>query len=468
MIDSVRTRLVLVNVLVLAVLQGLFVILMYKTLSWSLISQQDAILKSFVESTAAEVTMQTRENGGALPAAEQIWIGQRRSSTNYALYDADGDLVAEKTTDNSRMSPLPADWRQMTQQDRYYTLQLNGTAEKGVRRLVARRLASGAILVISRPLDPLLAQLRVVTSFLSVAVPVMLVLSGLGGWFVTRHSLAPVAIMSEEARRISADNVAERLAVSNPRDELGQLATTLNGLLDRLGNALSHQREFMAEAAHQLRTPLSVARTTTQVTLGQPSRAEAEYRDAMTLIEAQMRHLSRIVDDMFRLARADAGFHGLNPQALYLNELVAEAAQAAGVLAAKKNIDVHAANAPDVPFRGDEELLRQMTLNLLENAIKYTPRGGTVEIALRPGAGEWVVEVADDGPPIPEPYREKIFERFFRVPQSGQDAEPAADGAGLGLPIARWIAESHGGSLVLAQDSARGNTFRVTLPENKS
>ena len=456
MIDKVRTRLVLVNVLVLAVLQGLFAILMYKTLSWSLISQQDAILKSFIEPNAGEVAAQIAENGGALPAADLIWAGKRYNVTNFALYDANGQLVADRPEGTARLSPLPADWRRMTGEDRYYTA--NVTPEKGVRRLAARRVTSGAIVVISRPLDPLLAQLRVVTSFLSVAVPVMLVLSGIGGWFVTRHSLRPVAVMSEEARRISADNVAERLAVSNPRDELGQLATTLNGLLDRLGNALAHQREFMTEAAHQLRTPLSVVRTTTQVTLGQPSRAEAEYRDAMTLIEAQMRHLSRIVDDMFRLARADAGFHGLNPQALYLNELVAEAAQAAGVLAAEKNIDLHAANAPDVPFRGDEELLRQMILNLLENAVKYAPRGGTVEIALRPGPGEWVVEVADDGPPIPEPYREKIFERFFRAPDA------ATGGAGLGLPIARWIAESHGGRLILATDAERGNVFRVTLP----
>ena len=461
MIDSVRTRLVLVNVVVLAILQGVFVLVMYKTLSWSLIAQQDSLLKSFIESTATEVSLRTMQNDGALPAAEQIWIGKRYNATNYALYDSDGQLVAEKPAGTAWMTPLPADWRQLAKSDRYYTLQPNAIPDKGVRRLVARRLTdSGAIVVISRALDPLLAQLRVVTSYLTVAVPIVLLLSAAGGWFVTRHSLAPVAVMSEEARRISADNMAERLAVSNPRDELGQLAGTLNGLLDRLGNALSHQREFMTEAAHQLRTPLSVVRTTTAVTLGQPSRSEAEYRDAMTLIEAQMRHLSRIVEDMFRLARADAGFHGLNVQSLYLNELVQEAVQAAGVLATEKNIDLHAANAPDVPFKGDEELLRQMILNLLENAIKYAPRGGTVEVALHPGEDQLVIEVADDGPAIPEAIREKIFERFFRGPHDGQDDE----GAGLGLPIARWIAESHGGGLILAPGAARGNVFRVTLP----
>src|SRR5262249_28390613 len=153
-------------------------------------------------------------------------------------------------------------------------------------------------------------------------IPVALVMAGLGGWFLARRSLQPVTAMSVRAQRIGAENLDERLPIGNPRDELGRLAAAFNDLLARLGNSFSQQGQFMADASHELRTPLSVIRTASAVTLEREDREKSEYREALDIIEHQARRLSRIVDDMFVLARADAGHPSLQVTNFYLDELV--------------------------------------------------------------------------------------------------------------------------------------------------
>ena len=197
--------------------------------------------------------------------------------------------------------------------------------------------------------------------------------------------------MSEQARRISAENLEERLPVANARDELGRLAVVFNELLARVNAAFAQQRQFMADASHELRTPVSVAQTAAGVTLEQPQRAEAEYRDALQVINDQTRRLSRIVEDMFTLARADAGRLPLRLSRFYLDELLAETARAATVLAAPQGINVDLPLIAETPFEGDEDLLRQMLLNLLDNAIKHTPAGGTVRLSLAQQAADYLI-----------------------------------------------------------------------------
>jgi signal transduction histidine kinase len=238
------------------------------------------------------------------------------------------------------------------------------------------------------------------------------------------------------------------------------LGEAFNALLGRLERALAQQRQFMADASHELRTPVSVSRTAAEVGLARAGRSEAEYRDSLRVVGEQMRRLSRLVEDMFTLARADVAPPPLEPRPLYLDELVEGCVADARVVGEAKGVELRSSVPTDVETRGDERRLRQMLMNLLDNAIRHTPGGGAVRVELAARPGELQISVSDDGPGIPEAEGERIFERFVRL----DAARRASDGAGLGLPIARMIAEEHGGALVLARSDASGSTFLVRLP----
>jgi len=287
-----------------------------------------------------------------------------------------------------------------------------------------------------------------------------LLLAAGGGWWIARGALRPVAVLAAQAQAISARTPGERLSPPNPRDELGALARSFNDLLGRLEAVLSQQRQFMADASHELRTPVSVARTALEVTLGKPERSEGEYRESLGIVAGQMRRLTRIVDDMLTLARADADELPLVPRPLYLDELVADCVKSARLLADAKGVAVEWRGSEDVDARADETRLRQALMNLLDNAIRHTPAGSRVSVAVERRPDALSVAVTDGGPGIPLADSERVFQRFVRLNPARRDGE----GAGLGLPIARTIVEAHGGSLVLERSDPSGSTFVVRLP----
>jgi len=235
------------------------------------------------------------------------------------------------------------------------------------------------------------------------------------------------------------------------------LTVAFNGVLDRLSASVGVQRRFMTDASHELRTPVSVARTAAQVTLAAPSRSEAEYREALGIVASQTERLTRVVDDMFLLALADVDGRALARHYLYFDEVVAECVQAATVLAAERGMTIALETPEGVQMRGDDELLRRMVMNLLDNAVRYSPDGSAIVVTVDVTPGQVTLTVEDTGAGIPETKRDRVFERFVRL----ETARPTS-GGGLGLPIARWIAEQHGGSLWL-ESSDRGSRFVATL-----
>jgi heavy metal sensor kinase len=313
---------------------------------------------------------------------------------------------------------------------------------------------------VAEPLASLAAERAVLLRTLLVGIPLALGLAAAGGWWIARRALRPVSLMVEQAREITERSSGFRLLVPHPEDELGVLARAFNELLERLDGALRAQRRFMADASHELRTPVSVVRTAAEVTLERETRAEPEYREALGVVAEHARRLGRMVDDMLTLARADANGMQVELADLYLDELLAECVRDAAVLARERGVQVLCANAPERPFRGDERLLRQMLMNLLDNAISHTPRDGRVEACLSADEGVVEIAVSDGGPGVPPEDRERIFERFVRV----DAARSRAGGAGLGLPIARCIAEAHWGTLSLARSGPEGSTFIARLP----
>lgn len=298
-------------------------------------------------------------------------------------------------------------------------------------------------------------------------VPLLVALAALGGWLLARRALEPVAAMAEQARRMGADRLTERLAVSNPNDELGALAATFNELLDRIASSVERMRSFVADALHELRTPVAVMRSGAAVALTPPVTLD-EATETLEVVRDQTERLSRLVDDMFLLARADAGDPGmLRREAVPIADLAASCARAAESLGHASGVEVVFSSTAkvDVVCLGDRARLEQMLMNLLANAVRYAGRGGRVGVRAgvveRKGNMLATVTVTDTGPGIPESHREAVFERFVRIDRA---RARETGGSGLGLPIARWIAESHGGSLDLEDAPGSGCAFTVRLP----
>ena len=305
--------------------------------------------------------------------------------------------------------------------------------------------------------------LRAVAIAYLTAIPAVILLAAGGGYLLARRALDPVGEMGRRARAIEARNLHERLPVEDPHDELGGLATVFNDLLRRLEGAFLQQRRLVADASHELRTPVAVVRAEADVALSQPLRPAAEYRESLQVIADAGRRLSRIVDDLFLLARADGGPAPMRREPLYLDELVEETVHVLRALAARRDVRIDVAPPPELPVQGDPELLGRLLINLLENAVKYSPAGSVVSVRMERADGAAVLTVSDEGPGIPAEAQARVFERFFRAdPAPG--GGPAPGGAGLGLAIARWVAEAHGGALDLVRSSPAGSEFRVTLP----
>ncbi|MCC7195301.1 MAG: HAMP domain-containing histidine kinase [Gemmatimonadaceae bacterium] len=293
-------------------------------------------------------------------------------------------------------------------------------------------------------------------------LPLLLVVAALGGYWLAGKSLAPVAAMSAQAAAIGAGTLHERLPVRRPTDELGRLATILNGLLARLEQAFLAQHRLVAEASHELRTPVAVISGESEHALSRPDRPASELRDSLAVIRAESLRLRSAIDDLFFLARADAGERRLHMEPVRLGELASACARAARQRAPERAITL--AGAPDggIAVNGDAELLRRVLDNLVNNAIAYSRPGGPITV--RPGGNaivQWV-DIVDSGPGVPEDQRERVFDRFFRGDEARALSE--SNGAGLGLAIARWVARSHGGDVTIRDEPGGQFAFRLSIP----
>jgi two-component system, OmpR family, sensor kinase len=402
MFDSVRARLTLWYVAVLALVLLAFSISVYAAVTAILYDSLDTELVETIDKTTLSlvhrIDVEKQEERTAATSVLDEHIAPRQTA---AIFDANGNLVAEVTEEGTGHASLPSMGLVPAKGTELYTLPTTTQRDSVAQHRIAvgriHTANKSYILVISQPLDVVQRQLRLLRLILILVVVVTLALAGFGGWFLAQRSLAPVVQMTERARRITAENLDQRLPVSNPHDELGQLAATFNELLTRLDDAFEQQHRFMADASHELRTPLSVMRTATGVTLEQKSRSNGEYREALSIVDEQARRLTHIVEDMFMLARADGGRRVLQLSELYLDKLLCETARAAEVLATRKGITIEVGKFEQVPYRGDESLLRQMVLNLLDNAIKNTSTGGVVSITLERRPTTYAIVVSDTG-----------------------------------------------------------------------
>jgi heavy metal sensor kinase len=287
----------------------------------------------------------------------------------------------------------------------------------------------------------------------------------IAAWYVGR-SLSPIVDLSRHATTLIArlsssphQDFEASLPIVNPNDELGILAANFNALFDRLAAVVRQLRQFVSDAAHELRTPLSVVRGETQFLLSQPRSAE-EYQTTLRTIDGELTVMVRMIEGLFTLSMADAGQLQLGKEDLYLNEVIEEACGLAAPVARKKGLRVEFAQSPELRFSGDQVLLRQLFLILLENAIKYSPPDTTIGIRLTIVGGHPVVAVQDEGSGISSEDLPHIFERFYRAaPQSSDETRSG----GLGLAIADAIMRAHGGTIHCQSELGKGSTFFLSF-----
>jgi len=304
-------------------------------------------------------------------------------------------------------------------------------------------------------------RLRELLLLMLLGLPLGVAAAGLGGYSLARRALAPVDRMAERARLITAERLQDRLPVDNPNDELGRLATVFNETLTRLESSFEQMRRFTADASHELRTPLTAMRSVGEVGL-RGKRDEAAYREIIGSMLEEVDRLSDLVDRLLTMSRADNGQLTLSREPVDLGELVEEVVGQLDVLAEEKQQSLSVEKSGALSWTGDRLVLRQALLNLVDNAIKYTPAGGRITIRAHQSADGVTVEVIDTGPGIPSDLQPRIFDRFYRV-----DASRSREngGTGLGLSIAKWAVEASGGRLTLETAGGAGSRFRITLPE---
>jgi heavy metal sensor kinase len=292
-------------------------------------------------------------------------------------------------------------------------------------------------------------------------VPLLVVFASLLGYWLSGRSLAPVTRIIETAERIGVQNLSRRLEVPRARDELRRLTETLNAMLQRIETSFKRITQFTADASHDLRTPVSLIRTTAEVTLRR-TRTEEQYSEALEKILRTSVETTTLLDNLLTLARADAGTTGMELHLVDLDSHVKKAQERAVLLAAGKPLSI-TLRTPGTPVwvRADAIAIDRLLLILLDNAIKYTPEGGSCEIELAAGLGQAQIMVKDSGIGIPEGELDLIFERCYRTDRA---RSRETGGAGLGLAIARWITEMHGGTIAAESRIGAGSVFRVSLP----
>jgi signal transduction histidine kinase len=402
---SMQERLIGWYAAALLVALGLCGLGLYTAVTRLELSQVDQDLQRAASTTAFSMHAEELEGLSLRDAAKDTGGELRIAGIAVAIYDDRGALLAAQWENLGPSAILGHGFREGIS-----TIRVRAADWRGL--VTRHQFKDGTYFVLSAfPLEEIGRHTALIRSAFLAIVPFTLALALGGGWLLARAALRPV---------------------------------------------LDAQRQFMADASHELRTPVSVIRSAADITLSRQNRTSEEYNEAMVVVGTQARRLTRLVEDLFLLARADVKQRPLTQARFYLDDVINECARAAEILSAAGGVRFDITSDHDVEVFGDEDLVRRMLMNLFDNAARHSPAAGIVTVTLTREIHDVRISVSDNGPGVPSESRERIFHRFVRL-------EGTAGGAGLGLPIARWIAEAHRGTLTIA-DSSAGSTFVVRLP----
>jgi heavy metal sensor kinase len=433
-----------------------FAHLQYVAIDGSL-STQARSLRSVLEDAPGRATV---HGGDALPdrTAEGIAVGA-------ILLDSRGTVL-----DRAGAAPMPlavrgaVDTVLRTGKPVTATISDNGQPVRVLAQSVDLGHGSRGALLVTRPIQELMAMLLLLGLLLSAIVGVLTAVVSVLGYKLAGRALGPVRIIATTARELSEHDLHRRISLDLPPDELGELAATFNGMLERLDAAFTALRQFTADAAHELRAPLGLLRAELEVSLSR-ARTPDEYQATQRIALAEVERLGTLAEQLLVLARADAG--ALQPafDEVDVGDLIEETVERWKPLAHARQIEIAVDIVDEGTAAADWLLLRRLIDNLLDNAVRHTPCGGKVEISVTRSAESWVIAVSDNGPGIAENLRPILFERFTR----GDAARGRqTGGAGLGLALCRAIAEAHGGTISLEENRRAGARFLVQIPRSAS
>jgi len=438
-----------------------FGLVLYYSISSGLHRSIDVALEAEAESVLSSVDFQ----------GEQVDLGQVGLDFDTAglfiqISDTSGSILARSSNLGSLKIPLgDALLKQVTGQSDAGLFKTITTTKGGNLRLFTRfshgdaDTAKSFVVQVATSLGPLERALLHLRFWLFIIAPVLLFVFGLGSFLLSRRLLHPLKQMAQTAERISDYHLSERLPVVNPDDEIGQVAHTLNRMFDRVGESFQSQRRFVADASHELRTPIAVLQTKLEVTLRR-LRTCTEYRDVIQMSLDHAQRLSMLVDQLSFLARSDAGSWRAEMGPVRVDKICLEQVREFKAQADTMCITLQVECAQPVIVLGEPELLRRLLINLLENAMKYTPKGGTVRLGLKRDGAKARLVVSDTGMGIPPDDLPHVFDRFYRVDRARSRRIP---GTGLGLSLVEEIARMHGGSVTVESVVSQGTTFTVSL-----
>ena len=460
---SLRVKLTTYYIAILAVLLVLLGVAIYTILSRSLLTIIDDSLSFQATTIERRIASGTGEFVPEDHAHRNLQLAI--SLHLIQLIDASGQVTDEMT-----LKPeyhLPVDISALQQIPVSETIHRTHVLPSGEPLRIATRRSVDSegdsyFIRIGGSLEALLTARQRLLYLLLITVPITLLLGSYGGLLLANQALRPVDRITRAAEQIGAGDLSERVPAQPQMDEIGRLATTFNHMIGRLQAAFERQRQFTSDVSHELRTPLAVMRGDIEIALRR-TRTPEEYQQALASSLEEIVRLSRLVEDLLMLARADAGRSQLQCEPVSLDNLCRQMVDYILPLATQRDQTLtYEAAETDVTINGDLHRLKQLLLNLLDNAIKYTDHHGSITLALKSTPREAIIEVRDTGRGIPKEDVPHIFDRFFRRSRSTSDR--SASGFGLGLSIVKWIVDSHGGKIQALSEVGKGTTFKVTFP----
>ena len=446
---SLRLRLTLWYVAAMVVVLGVYAALVIAFVSRNASDTLDGRLRGDFQWASAMVD---RTPEGAITWYEDL---SEEESPWLQVWSADGELLYQNF--EARRRPL-AQARDLAQRSEDSLVAVE--ADLAPVRVLTRRGRIGTqpvVIQVARSEFTMRQELRQLVLLFVLGLPVAVAVAGLGGYTLARRALRPIERMSARARSITADRLSDRLPVDNPDDEMGRLADVFNETLGRLERSFEQMRQFTADVSHELRTPLTSIRSVGEVGLRE-RRDEPAYRGIIGSMLEEVDRLASLVDRLLTLSRAETGQARVSAASFDLRGLADEVAAHLGVLAEERNQAIRVDGAAPHAY-ADRVVIRQAVINLVDNAIKFSPPGARIAIRVGETADSVTLDVVDSGAGIEAAARDRIFDRFFRATQAVGEA-----GAGLGLSIAKGAVEANGGRLTLLSSGEDGSTFRITLP----
>lgn len=345
-----------------------------------------------------------------------------------------------------------------------YTNLTNGTPVRLYSVVFSRHNHKIGIVQVAESYAQVISVQQQLLFLFALGIPITLLAASIGGWFLAARALTPIDRITRAAQQISATDLHQRLALKLPNDEVGRLASTFDQMLARLEDAFERQKRFIADASHEMRTPLTILKGDVEVALNRPRTVE-QYQETLKLISQTSDRLTSLVQELFLLARADNNQYPLNITRLNLAEVLTKEVSSLMPQALKKEVELNLDTPDDLFIEGDIDKLSRLFLNLIDNAIKYSTAGDQVTIKTATKNNSVYISISDTGPGIPPENLPQLFERFYRVDKArSRQNSHVTSGAGLGLSIAQLLAHLHRGEIKAASEVGQGTTFTVRLP----